>query len=171
MSILLVFVGLILLLLIVARFMRKDYTISCQVVINAPSAVVFSYIRHLKNQDHYNKWVMVDPTMQRTHKGTDGTVGFVYGWRSPKAGEGEQEIKSIVEGKSVDTEIRFVKPFQSVAHAGMTITALSPQQTQLAWTNASSMKYPMNLMLSVIVKMLTKDMNTSLQNLKTILEN
>jgi hypothetical protein len=52
----------------------------------------------------------------------------------------------------------------------MTITALTPQQTQLTWTNASTMKYPMNLMLSAIVKMLTKDMNTSLHNLKTILE-
>ena len=169
-TILLVFISIILLLLIVARFMRKDYTISCEVVINAPSAVVFSYIRHLKNQDNFNKWVMVDPTMQRTYKGTDGTVGFVYGWRSPKAGEGEQEITSITEGKIVDTEIRFVKPFQSIAHAGMTITALTPQQTQLTWTNASTMKYPMNLMLSAIVKMLTKDMNTSLHNLKIILE-
>ena len=43
---------------------------------------------------------MVDPDMKREFKGMDGTVGFIYAWNGNKrAGEGEQEIKTIEEGK------------------------------------------------------------------------
>ena len=44
---------------------------------------------------------MVDPNMKKEFKGTDGTTGFIYGWNgNKKAGEGEQEIKNMVAGKS-----------------------------------------------------------------------
>lgn len=170
-SILLVIACIIALTLVFALFRRKEYNISCEIVIDAPLQKVFDYVRLLKNQDHFNKWVMVDPAMKRTFTGTDGTAGFIYGWNGNKqAGEGEQEIKSITEGKTVATEIRFVRPFVSVAHATMTTEPLSGTKTKVLWSNESKMKYPMNAMLPMVEKMLARDMNTSLNNLKVILE-
>ena len=169
--ILLVIGGIIGLLLIIALFMKKDYNIHCEVIINAPKQKVFDYVKQLKNQDNFNKWVMVDPSMKRDFKGTDGTAGFIYGWNGNKnAGEGEQEIKAITEGKSIETEIRFVRPFTSIAYANMATESVSDNQTKVTWSNASTMKYPLNIMLSMIEKMLAKDMDTSLLNLKNILE-
>lgn len=170
-TILLVLAGIIVLFLLLALFMRKDYNIRREVIIDATLQKVFDYVKLLKNQDHFNKWVMTDPDMKRIFKGTDGTVGFIYGWNgNKKAGEGEQEIKAITEGKNIETEIRFVRPFTSTAYANMITEAVSDTQTKVIWSNASTMKYPLNIMLSGIEKILAKDMDTSLMNLKAILE-
>jgi hypothetical protein len=48
--------------------------------------------------------------------------------------------------------------------------SLSDNQTKVGWSTASEMKYPLNIMLSMIVKMLEKDMGTSFTTLKNILE-
>ncbi len=67
-------------------------------------------------------------------------------------------------------EIRFVRPFVGIAYAEMTTEFLSDNQTKVTWCTASKMKYPLNIMLPFIVKMLEKDMSTSLTTLKNILE-
>ncbi len=169
-TILFILISVISLLLIIGLFTRKDYNIHREVIINAPLQKVFDYIIQLKNQDNFNKWVMVDPEMQRNFTGTDGTVGFIYGWNGKKAGEGEQEIKTIIEGKSIETEVRFIRPFVAIAYVKMTTESVSENQTKVSWSNASKMKYPLNIMLPMIEKMLAKDMDTSLENLKNILE-
>lgn len=169
-NILLVIACITVLLLLLAIFTSKKYNIRRTIIINAPQPLVFDYIKYLKNQDNFNKWVMVEPDMQREFRGTDGTVGFVYGWSGKKAGEGEQEIKAIKEDNTIETEIRFVRPFPATAYADMAAEALPDGTTKVTWSNASTMKYPMNIMLPMIVKMLAKDMDTSLGNLKIILE-
>ncbi len=169
-TVLLALAGLVALLLALALFMRRQYHIRREIVIDAPLEKVFGYIRQLKNQDNFNKWVMADPDMKREFTGTDGTVGFIYAWNGTKGGQGEQEIKAIAEGKNVDTEIRFARPFEAIAYADMITEPLSGNQTKLTWSNASTIKYPMNLLLPLMEKMLAKDMDISLANLKRILE-
>lgn len=163
--------GIIILPLLLALFIRKEYTVQSEILINATQEKVFDYIRQLKNQDHYNKWVMVDPGMKRTFTGTDGTKGFIYGWNGNKqAGEGEQEITAVIDNKIIETEIRFVRPMRSVAHSKMIAETVAANQTKVNWSNSGNMIYPMNIMVNMISKMLVKDMNISLNNLKNILE-
>jgi hypothetical protein len=170
-TILAVIVGIIALFLIIALFMTKGYKTYQEVIIHAPLQKAFDYVKHIKNQDHYNKWVMMDPNMKKDFNGTDGTVGFIYGWNGNKeAGEGEQEIKAITEGKNIEMEIRFVRPFAGIAHAEMTTVPLSDNETKVSWSTSSTMKYPLNIMLPMIVNMLEKDMAASLATLKNILE-
>lgn len=169
--ILLGLLALIILLLLIALFIKKEYSVRCEILVSVPVDKAFDYLRQLKNQDQFNKWVMVDPDMKREFRGSDGTVGFVYSWNgNKKAGEGEQEITKIEEGKSIDTEIRFVRPFPSVAYATISTEQATGSQTKVIWSNAGTMNYPMNIMRSMIVNMLAKDMDTSLANLKKILE-
>jgi hypothetical protein len=52
----------------------------------------------------------------------------------------------------------------------LTTDEVSGSQTKVTWANASELKYPLNIMRSMIEKMLGKDMDTSLANLKNILE-
>ncbi len=166
-----VIAGIITLLLITGLFMKKSYNTHSEVIINAPQQIVFDYLKQVRNQDNFNKWLMLDPGMKKEFKGTDGTVGFVYSWNGNKeAGEGEQEITAITEGKSIETELRFVRPFAGIAHARMTTASALDNQTKAVWNTSSRIKYPMNIMLPMIVKMLEKDMGTSLTTLKSILE-
>ncbi|MDZ4710061.1 MAG: SRPBCC family protein [Saprospiraceae bacterium] len=172
-NIVLVILGLVALVLIVAAFAPKKYSISRNIVIYKSQAQVFDYIKHLKNQDQYNKWVMADPNMEKKYSGTDGTVGFIYAWDgNKKAGKGEEEIKAIVPNEKLDVEIRFIKPFEAIAQTPFRLESLSDQQTRVTWGMSSAMKYPMNIMLLFmnIEKMLGGDMEISLGNLKKILE-
>jgi hypothetical protein len=80
--------------LIVAIFIKKDYAVEREIVINKPKTDVFDYIKYLKNQDNYSKWNKIDPNMKKAYTGTDGTVGFISAWESKdeNVGVGEQEI-------------------------------------------------------------------------------
>jgi hypothetical protein len=171
-TILLVLAGLIALLLIIAIFMRRNHYVRRDIVINAPRQKVFDYLRFLENQDKFNKHAMAGADRKKEYKGTDGTVGFIYAWSGNKAaGEGEKEIKNIVEGKRIETEIRFVKPMTATAYIIMELESLSDDQTKVSWSNAGTLRYPVNIMIPMMEKMLPKDMDTSLLTLKGILEN
>jgi uncharacterized protein YndB with AHSA1/START domain len=172
-TILIVIASIIALVLIAALFAKKSYSLYREIVINRPVPEVFNYIKHLRNQDHFSKWVMTDPNMKKTYTGTDGQVGFVYAWDgNKKAGQGEQEILQIREGQHLDVEVRFIRPFAGIARTPFTTEAVSANETKLKWGMSSAMKYPMNVMLLFMDmdKLLGKDLETSLGNLKGILE-
>jgi len=172
--ILLGIVGLIVLLLIIALFIKKEYAVQREIIINKPKQEVFNYIKSLKNQDDYSKWAKMDPDMKKEYIGTDATVGFVSAWDSNEknVGKGKQTIKKITEGERVDFEIHFIKPFEAKANAFMSTESLSPDQTKVKWGFDSAMKYPMNIMLLFMnmENILGKDLSTGLENLKNNLE-
>lgn len=172
-SILAIIAILVVLILLVALFVKKEYAIEREITINRPKQEVFNYVRYLKNQDNYSKWVMMDPTMNKNFKGTDGTVGFVYAWdsKNKNAGKGEQEIKNIIEGERVNIEVRFEKPFAGVAQTPIVTQSTGTNQTIVRWGMIGKSKYPMNLMNLFILKLLGKDLELSLTTLKGILEN
>jgi hypothetical protein len=159
------------LFLVAALFVKKAYLVQRNIAINRSAGEVFDYIKFLKNQDHYSKWVMADPGMKKEFKGTDGTVGFVYAWNSEDkgVGEGEQEIKRISD-REIDVEVRFVRPFENTGLARMIIEPLGAGQTRVTWGMEGRSRYPLNLMNSFMDKILGKDLEASLGNLKTILE-
>ncbi len=172
--ILLVIVALIIILLIIALFVRKDYAVERTVTINKPKQQVFDYIKYVKNQDNYSKWNKIDPAMKKSYQGTDGTPGFVYSWDSEKkeAGKGEQSIKKVTEGERIDLGLHFIKPFEGLADAYMTTTAVGDNQTKVTWGFNSKMKYPFNAMLLFMnmEKMVGDDLQEGLDNLKVLME-
>jgi len=170
-NILLVLGGIIVLLLLIALFMKRTHYVNRAITIKAPRREVFDYIKLLKNQDEFNKHAMAGPDRIREFKGTDGTVGYIYAWKGNKdAGEGEKEIKHLVEGERIETEIRFVKPMKATASIVMTTESLSDNQTKVNWSNAGVLNYPLNILIPMLEKNVAKDMDTSLLALKAILE-
>ena len=170
-TILLIVSGIIALLLIIALFMRREHYVKREIIINAPRQKVFDYLKLLKNQDKFNKHAMADSDRKEEFKGTDGTVGYIYSWSGNKnAGVGEKEIISIVEGKRIETEIRFVKPMSAIASIIMEMESLSDNQTKVSWSNTGTLKYPINIFVPTMEKSVAKDMDSSLSNLKNILE-
>ena len=170
-TILLVVAGIIALLLIIGLFMKKEHYVKREIIINAPRQKVFDYIKLLKNQDEFNTGAMEDPDRKREFKGTDGTVGYIYAWSGNKnAGVGEKEIKNIIEGKRIETEIRFVKPMKTSASIIMETESLSGDQTKVTWSNAGTLKYPLNILIPMVEKHVAKDMDIGLSTLKNILE-
>jgi uncharacterized membrane protein len=170
-TILLVLAGIIALLFIMALFMKKEHYVKREIIINAPLQKVFGFLKLLKNQDQFNKWTKADSDRNWEYKGTDGTVGFIISWKgNKKAGEGEKEIMNIIDGKRIETQIRFEKPMKVTSDVIMEIESLPGDHTKVSLINSGNLKYPMNLFIPVAEKKFPKDMDASLATLKNILE-
>ena len=173
MIILYIILGIVALFLLAGLVISKDMSASREIIITKPVAEVFNYIKYLKNQQNYSKWATLDPAMKNEFRGTDGEPGFVNHWvGNKKVGEGEQEILRIEEGKTLYTELRFIKPFKSQAKSSITTEAVDATKTKVTWGFESKMNYPMNVMklLMNLEKSIGDDFATGLSNLKTVLE-
>ncbi len=151
-----------------------DFRVEREITINKPKDEVFAYAKMLKNQNEWGPWAKRDPAIALEFRGTDGTPGFTNIWKSqnPEVGEGEQEIKNIVDGERIDSQIRFKVPFESTADAAIITESIAPEQTRVKWSFAGSMPRPMNLfMLAVDMDSAGgKDFDDGLSSMKTILE-
>lgn len=169
--ILLILTGIITLVLVLAALVRKKHYVKREIVIDAPSQKVFDFLKFLKNQEKFNKDAAADSDRKKEFKGTDGTVGFIYAWSGNKdAGVGQKEIKNIVEGKRIEMEICFVKPMSATATVVLEIESLSNDQSKVYWSNAGTLKFPINILIPVMEKAVAKSMDGSLSTLKNILE-
>lgn len=166
--------GILVLALIVAAIAPEEYGVVREVTIAKPEAEVYGYAKLLKNQNKYSVWALKDPAIATEFRGVDGTVGFVSAWESKDehVGKGEQTIIKIDEGRRIDYELHFIKPFESRDFAYMTFEPIGADRTKVRWGFTGRMPYPMNLMLLFMDMegMLGKDFSAGLDNLKTILE-
>jgi uncharacterized protein YndB with AHSA1/START domain len=159
---------------ILALFQKNESYIEREITVNKPKQDVFNYVKHLKNGEQYNKWIMADPDMKKTFSGNDGNAGFVYAWESAdnNVGKGEQEITKVNEGERVESEVRFEKPFKGVSFVTFITEPVSTDKTKVRWVFSGPKNYMMKVMHVVlnIEKKLGNDLQVSLGNLKTILE-
>lgn len=160
---------------VVAMFTKKNYTLSREIIINKPTDVVFDFVRFNKNQQLYSVWLSLDSGTNIELSGAeDGTSGALLSFasKSHKTGTGTWEIKKIEAGKRVDFQLRFLAPFKFVADGYFATEPVTPGKTRLSWVYNSGMNWPMNFMLLFMDmdKIVGNDIETSLTNIKTILE-
>ena len=159
---------------ILAFAVKTDLKVEREVTINRPKAEVFDYVKRIRNQSDWGPWVKKDPNIKLDYRGADGAPGFVSAWKSENSevGAGEQEIKKVVEGERLDTQLRFQEPFESTSDAYITTEAAGAESTKVKWGFSSTMPRPFNVMCLVVDmdKEVGKDFEEGLSNLKRILE-
>src|SRR4249919_1900502 len=123
--------ALVVLVLVVALFVPGEYKVERSTEISRSKKEVFNYVKHIRNQDKYSVWNMADPNIVMNFKGEDGNVGFVSAWDSKMehVGKGEQEITKINEGESIETVLRFYRPWEGTANAGFVTEQTGPDKT------------------------------------------
>ena len=168
-----VVLAIILLILILTIMAPKTYNVSRSITINKPIAEVFDYLKYIKNQDHWSPWKKKDPHMKQEFTGTDGEIGFVSKWEGNKeVGTGEQEIISITENKSINSQLRFFKPWKSQSDAYLSVTEVDANSTTVVWGFSGVNKPPSNIFFLFfnMDKTVGKDFEEGLDDLKRILE-
>jgi hypothetical protein len=167
-----VIAGIVVFFLLLALIVKKDFALEKQITINKSKTEVFNYLKLIKNQEKYSVWVMKDPNIKIVYTGTDGTVGFTSSWTSDdkNVGIGAQEIIKIAEGESMDVEIRFKKPFEATNYAHTVVSSISDTQTKVSLTFTGKQKFPLNIMNLFMDKLVGKDMQQNLVNMKVNLE-
>lgn len=168
-------VSLIVLVLIIALFVEKEYDVNRSVNISKSNSEVFDYVKNLRNLDNYAVWQKKDPNVIQTYAGTDGEVGSKYTWASDheEVGNGEQEVIAIDENKRVDFALRFKTPMEMEAQAYMlTKGHESGNSTDVTWGFKGESAYPWNFFMLFIDmdEQLGPDLQEGLDNLKVLME-
>ncbi len=162
------------LLLILGLIAPKHYEVNRSIIVNKPVSEVFDYLKYIKNQDYWSPWKKKDPNMKQTFEGTDGEVGFISKWEGNKVvGSGEQEIKRIIENESIESELRFLKPWKSQSDAYLRVVGLDNKQTNVTWGFSGRNKFPFSIFMLFMNmdKAVGKDFEDGLNSLKQQLEN
>lgn len=162
---------LILLPLIAALFIPKQYTVSVSTEIKQPKSVVYDYVKLLQKQSEYTVWAKEDPATQYTFTGTDGTVGALQTWdsKNDNVGAGQQEIIRMTDD-SIVFALSFTRPMESKALAATICSAIDSSTTKVSAEFYGNDPYPINI-FSIFIKDMLKEAETqNLQNLKAILE-
>ena len=167
-------IALVSIVLIVALFVSNDFKVTRTVQIEREGSDVFDYLRYLENQENFSAWSQKDPDIKQTYSGPDGNVGSIYSWDSKleDVGSGEQEIIEIISGRSIEYELRFKKPWESVAKASFLLNKTTATSTKVIWSFDGSMSWPWNITLLFMDmdSQLGPDLEKGLDNLKNVLE-
>tara|TARA_B100000809_G_scaffold266450_1_gene329227 strand:- start:10543 stop:10959 length:417 start_codon:yes stop_codon:yes gene_type:complete len=121
-------------ILAIAIAASKNYLVERTILINKPLTEVFNYIKYIKKQDNWSPWKKKDPTMSQEFYGEDGTIGFIASWIGNKeVGEGEQEIKNIINNSRLESQLRFLKPWKSKSDAYIDVKEIDADSTEVIW--------------------------------------
>ena len=151
----------------------KRFDLNRNIEINASVSTVYNYLKYIKNQDDWSPWKKKDPDMHQEFEGTDGEIGFISRWKGNKdVGEGEQELKHLVENESVLSELRFFKPWKSESDAYLHLKDMNGNTTRVTWGFSGRNKFPFNIFMLFfnMEKSVGKDFDEGLTSLKSILE-
>ena len=165
--------GIAILIILLALIAPKTYHVSRSILISKPKSDVFEYLKSLKKMDDWSPWATRDPNMEKKFTGIDGKVGAVSYWKGNKdVGEGEQEITKIVDGERIESELRFLNPWKSTSDCYLQIEDQQSEQTNVIWGFTGKNKFPMSIMMLFMSmdKMVGKDFEEGLKNLKEVLE-
>ncbi|WP_400073013.1 SRPBCC family protein [Zobellia russellii] len=172
-TLLYVVVSVVVLIFVLSLIAPKTYNVFRTVEVAKSKPEVFQYLKSLKKMDEWSPWAKKDPNMEKRFTGTDGEVGCTTYWNGNKeVGEGEQEIKNILDGERIESELRFLKPFKSTSDCYLQVDDASNGNTKVTWGFSGKHKFPMNFMMLFMSmeKAVGKDFEAGLASLKENLE-
>lgn len=143
--------SIIVLALIAAAFVKKDFHFEKSTEINAPKDVVWQNVVMFSNHEKWSQWKEMDPNMKTEITGTDGTVGAKMSWSSTHkdVGTGSQTITNIIPGERVDSELDFGG--QGKANTFMAVSGDSTK-CKATWSLDMHADYPFNLIVSMVAE-------------------
>jgi uncharacterized protein YndB with AHSA1/START domain len=143
------FLGLAILIVIVmglisAAFIKKDFHFEKSVEIGASKETVWQNVVMFANHDKWSQWKELDPLMKVTITGNDGEVGAKMAWTSDHkdVGNGTQTITSVIPGQRVDSDLDF--DGKGKAKTYMAVNGDSTK-CKTTWALDMHLDYPFNL--------------------------
>ena len=106
------FIGLIIVLLIVAALLPRIYNIEKTVIVKKPVSEVMKRVGDLNEYAVWNPWQQSDPSSSKTITGSPSAEGHKYAWQGKKVGMGSLSIRSI-DDKHIHFDLEFLKPWKS----------------------------------------------------------
>lgn len=169
-----VIIGLITFLAFLHAWSKKDYDLHRTIIINRPKAEVYAFLRQLKKQKLWMPWLMKNPNLILKYKGEDGKTGAASYWKGSNRLEGIQKITKVHEGKILETQLLFLKPYKALCLNYMAVKELEPERTKMVWGIKGVHKFPASVFMLFygmgMERTIGKDFDEGLNNLKNRLE-
>lgn len=165
-------VVLVITFLLYASTKPNIYRVQRSAGINAPPDRVFSLINELHAWVSWSPWEKKDPAMKKIHSGTPQGKGAVLEWDGNKdVGTGRMEVLESTPSSKILIKLDFFKPFEAHNTAEFTLTPKAGS-TEVPWAMYGPQPYMMKVMglFCNPDKMVGKDFETGLANLKTLAE-
>jgi Polyketide cyclase / dehydrase and lipid transport len=159
-------------ILIFAATKPDTFSVQRSATMNAPAEKIFAILNDFQLWRGWSPWENKDPEMKRTYEGSERDKGAVYAWDGNKnVGSGRMEILEATKPSRVLIKLDFFKPFEGHNTAEFT---MSPQgnATNVDWVMRGPAPFMFKVMEVFIScdKMIGKDFETGLANLKALVE-
>jgi uncharacterized protein YndB with AHSA1/START domain len=159
-------------ILILASFKPDSFRVERSAIIQATPEKVFPHINDLRNWAAWSTWEKMDPQMKKTYSTNSAGQGATYEWEgNKKVGHGRMTITESVPSSKVVIQLDFIKPFEAHNMGELTLQAQNGG-TLVTWAMYGPMPF-ISKLFSVFVsmdKMIGKDFEDSLANLKSVVE-
>jgi hypothetical protein len=148
--------------------------------IEASADRIFPLINDFKSWAVWSPFEKLDPAMKRTYSATTSGTGASYAWAgNAKAGEGRMDIVEALAPERVSLALTFTRPFRANHAVEFTLRPVggganvpTPAATEVTWSMRGSAPL-VSKIFGIFVdmdKMIGRDFETGLQNLKTASE-
>ena len=167
-----VVVVLIAAILVYAATKPDEFRVQRATSVKAPAEKIFALIDDFHRWDSWSPWEKMDPAMKRTYSGAANGKGAVYAWQgNSKVGEGRMEIADTSPPSKVTIKLDFIKPIEGHNTAEFTLEPRG-DSTNVTWSMYGPSPYIAKIMGIFVSmdKMIGKEFETGLANLKTVAE-
>ncbi|KQC00239.1 SRPBCC family protein [Pedobacter sp. Hv1] len=157
---------LILIFFVGGLLLPKTYSVNRSAVINAPDSVIYKNIADFNEFLKWNPWAKMEPTAKTTISGPVAQPEHLYQWEGKETGSGQMKITGVEANKSVNIELKFIKPFESLANTNFEI-AKDGNGNKVTWTMSGESKGTMDKWMGLFMDgMIGKDFEAGLKFLK-----
>jgi len=159
-------------ILILASFKPSSFRVERSALIQTTPEKLFPHLNDLRSWAAWSTWEKMDPQMKKTYSANSAGKGATYEWEgNKKVGHGRMSIADSFPDTKVVIQLDFIQPFEAHNIAEL---QLLPQNggTLVTWAMYGPMPF-ISKLFSVFVsmdKMIGKDFEDSLANLKTVAE-
>ncbi|WP_316803883.1 SRPBCC family protein [Pedobacter nototheniae] len=148
-------------------FLPKTFSVARNIEISAPDSVIYKNIADFNEFTKWNTWSKMEPTAKITISGPVAQPGSLYEWAGKETGQGSMKITEAKPNSLVNIELKFIKPFESLANTKFDIQPEGSAQ-KVTWTmsgNNNLIQRWMCLFMNMD-KMVGKDFESGLKSLK-----
>ncbi len=162
-------IGIIALLLIATFFLEPTFDIQRSITIKAPVQKVFKNISDFKKWEYWSPWQELDTNMVMNITQDGVGVGATMSWESEveNVGIGSMKIASMVEDKSMETELTFFGEQWGVGYFELNE---SGENTEVIWGMKGDLGFFGRWIALGIDEMVGKDYEKGLKKLKEYTE-
>ena len=158
--------------LVYAATRPDSFRIERSATIKSAPDRIYALLDNFHNWSQWSPWEKLDPNLQRKFAGPEAGKGAVYEWQGDKnVGQGRMEITDSTHASRLLIKLDFLKPFEAHNTADFSLTP-DGQGTKIVWAMYGPSPFMSKLMgiFFNMDKMVGKDFDTGLANLKAIAE-